>query len=235
MLNLDGDMISIIHTPTNSLNNSVNFYTALGYQRMSVEPCLFRDGDAIIEVNPDRYARAGLKLVKESWEDGIQKLDGIVNLISTREGLMFSDPSGVWIYLSAEGLPFALPESQVSQSILGNFAGICIETGDMDRSVKVYEALGYSITSGTVEQGYVVLESEGTFPVSLMQPLSCPHLFFNPSMTYFNGGNNPAIIENIRRTGIPIAEEITHFNKEGLVDNVVLRDPGGYGIFVFND
>jgi hypothetical protein len=228
-------MISIIHTPTNSLNNSVNFYTALGYQRMSVEPCLFRDGDAIIEVNQDRYARAGIKLVRESWEDRLSALDDVVNLITTKDGVMFSDPSGVWIYLSMEGLPFAIPKSKVTQSILGNFAGISIETGDFQRSLKVYEALGFSVSSGTVEQGFVSLSCEGSCPVSLMQPLSCPHLFFNPSMTYFNGGNNPAVIENIRRTGIPIAEEITHFNKEGLVDNVILRDPGGYGIFVFND
>jgi hypothetical protein len=54
-------------------------------------------------------------------------------------------------------------------------------------------------------------------------------------MTYFNGGNNMAVIGKIRSARIPIAEEITHFNKEGIVDNIIIRDPGGYGFFVFND
>jgi len=71
--------------------------------------------------------------------------------------------------------------------------------------------------------------------VSIMKPNMCPHLFFNPSLTYFNGGKNPEIIEAIRKLDIPITEEITYFNKEGLVDNIIIRDPGGYGFFIFND
>jgi len=71
--------------------------------------------------------------------------------------------------------------------------------------------------------------------VSFMQPNSCPHLFFNPSMTYFNGKNNLPIIAKIREAGILITEEITHFNQEGIVDNIIIRDPGGYGFFIFSD
>lgn len=73
------------------------------------------------------------------------------------------------------------------------------------------------------------------FVISLMKPFSCPHLFFNPSMTYFNGKDNLAVIRKIREAGIPITQEITAFNTEGIADNVILRDPGGYGFFVFND
>ena len=54
-------------------------------------------------------------------------------------------------------------------------------------------------------------------------------------MTYFNGQKNLAIIEEIRELNIPIAEEITYFNSEGTVDNIIIRDPGGYGFFIFND
>jgi hypothetical protein len=64
---------------------------------------------------------------------------------------------------------------------------------------------------------------------------SSPHLFFNPSLTYFNGKNNLAVIESLRESGIPLAQEITHFNDKGIVDNVILQDAGGLGIFVFSD
>ena len=73
------------------------------------------------------------------------------------------------------------------------------------------------------------------FTITLMKPMTCPHLFFNPSMTYFNGKKNLSIIEKIRQLNIPIAEEITHFNNEGIADNMIIRDPGGYGFFIFND
>jgi hypothetical protein len=69
-----------------------------------------------------------------------------------------------------------------------------------------------------------------------MKPNICPHLFFNPSMTYFNGKEgNPKVIAKVRELDIPIAEEITHFSKDGSVDNIIIRDPGGYGFFLFND
>ena len=58
---------------------------------------------------------------------------------------------------------------------------------------------------------------------------------YNPSLTYFNGGKNLPVIAAIREAGIPITEEITHFNEDGIVDNVILRDPGGYGFYIFND
>jgi len=43
------------------------------------------------------------------------------------------------------------------------------------------------------------------------------------------------IISKLRKLKVPIAEEVVVFNPKGEVDNLVLRDPGGLGIFVFND
>ncbi len=54
-------------------------------------------------------------------------------------------------------------------------------------------------------------------------------------MTFFNGKDNLNLIAKIREAGIPITEEITHFNKENIVDNIIIRDPGGYGFFIFSD
>ena len=105
----------------------------------------------------------------------------------------------------------------------------------MTKSAKFWSIFGYEITTGKEEQGWIVMTKEGFLPISIMKPFACPHLFFNPSLTYFNGGNNLPVIKKIRNLGIPITEEITEFNKEGIVDNVIVRDPGGLGFFVFND
>ncbi len=88
---------------------------------------------------------------------------------------------------------------------------------------------------GSIAQGWVAFENGTSVGISIMKPMVCPHLFFNPGLTFFNGGKNLPIIQKIKTVGIPIAEEITVFNKEGIVDNVILCDPGGLGFFIFND
>ncbi|NNF75479.1 MAG: hypothetical protein HKN00_09860, partial [Flavobacteriaceae bacterium] len=145
-----------------------------------------------------------------------------------------ADPSGSWIYL----LNGAGPELDISACgppIIGNFAGVSLESVDINKSVKLFQILGFKVTMGAIEQGWICLANADEFTVSLMKPFACPHLFFNPSLTYFNSGNNPAIIAKVRELQIPITEEITHFSKDGSVDNIIIRDPGGLGFFVFND
>jgi hypothetical protein len=223
-----------IHTPTNGLSHSIDFYSKLGFKQLSDHPVIFTDGKALIEINPDRYARAGIKLYKDSWREDIELIEMLTPVTKTSDGGLFADPGGVYIYVSQQGPEIPFVPAKTSFGVLGNFAGLSLETTDLAKSAALYEALGFVHTSGSPEAGYLSLAAEG-LDINLMRPLTCPHLFFNPSMTYFNGGNNMAVIGKIRSARIPIAEEITHFNKEGIVDNIIIRDPGGYGFFVFND
>ena len=120
----------------------------------------------------------------------------------------------------------------IESSVLGNNMGLSLETTDFEKSNQIWQAVGFKKSD---QQGWVVFKNEDGLIVSLMKPNNCPHLFFNPSLTCFNGAANPDIIQKIRDLDIPITEEITQFNKQGLVDKLILRDPGGYGFFVFND
>ena len=122
-----------------------------------------------------------------------------------------------------------------STALPGNFMGLSIEAVDVKKTVEFWQVLGYEKTMGSIEQGWIAFQNGSSIGISIMKPLICPHLFYNPGLTFFNSGKNLPIIEKIRAAGIPIAEEITVFNKEGIVDNVVLCDPGGLGFFVFND
>lgn len=229
-------MASLIHTPTNSLNNSLDFYQKLKFQRLSPNgPVQFSDGQVIIEINPDRFARAGLKLISDSWGKVAKQLEKLTTVVKTDDGYLASDPSGIWIYLVEEKGNEPANLEGIQPSVLGNFAGLSFETTSIQASADFYNLLGFSMTMGKPSDGWVLLKNEDGMGISLMKPLMCPHLFFNPSLTYFNGKNNPEIIAQIRKLGIPISEEITHFNKEGIVDNIIIRDPGGYGFFLFND
>ena len=79
------------------------------------------------------------------------------------------------------------------------------------------------------------MKSEAGDSISLLQAQQCPHLLFNPSLTYFNGFHNLEIIESIKKHNIEITEKVTEFNSKGEVDNIILRDSGGLGFFIFND
>ena len=228
-------MSSIIQTPTNNLQNSLSFYQKLDFTVLSEKnPTLISDGKVVIEINPDRFARAGVKLYRESWSDVVSKLKETQTVILDRDnGYLLADPSGTWIYLEEGSLEVNI--ENIEKSILGNFAGISLETVNVEGSVKLWEALGFSHEMGSIEQGWVAYKNADGMGVSFMKPNSCPHLFFNPSLTYFNGKQNLEIIEKIRNNEIPITEEITHFNKKGIVDNIIIRDPGGYGFFIFSD
>ena len=229
-------MQAIAQSPTNQLENSIDFYQKLGFKKIDAkDTVLFTDGKLIVEVNPERSARAGIKLFKASWAVEVEKLNGLAAVNIIPNGYLLSDASGVWIYL-IEGEPSWKAETtKDSFSALGNYSGLSLETTDMKRSGAIYEALGFKISMGSYDKPYMGFDLNG-FGISLMKPNICPHMFFNPSFTYFNGKEgNPKVIEKVRSLQIPIAEEITHFNKEGKVDNIIIRDPGGYGFFLFND
>ena len=227
---------TIIHTPTPKLKESLSFYQRLGFSILSEAPSLLlSDGQFLLEINPDRYARAGIKLVRESWGEVVAKLEKHTTVSKIDGGFLLGDPSGVSIYLIEKENPVTLSLSGISPAILGTFAGISLESNDLSRSIGIWELLGFEKTMGSLEQGWVAYKNEDEMTLSFMRPNTCPHLFFNPSLTYFNGKENLAIIQKIRDAGIPITEEITHFNQEGIIDNIIIRDPGGYGFFIFND
>ena len=229
-------MNSIIHTPTNNLDKSLEFYSKLGFTKLpNTDLELVSDGKAVIEINPDRFARAGVKLFSESWETVVEDIEKFANVLRIKNGYLFSDPSGIWIYLIEAQEDLNLDLSGIPSSVLGNYAGISLESTSINNSFHLWKLLGFNEQEGDIEQGWVTLRNSDGLIISLMKPLTCPHLFFNPSLTYFNGKKNVEIIEKIRSLKIPITEEISHFNKEGVVDNIIIRDPGGYGFFLFSD
>ena len=228
-------MPTTIQTPTANISKSIDFYKRLNFKDLSTDnQNLVTDGQVHIEINENKFARAGIKLYKENWKEEIESLKKITTIHSIENGHLLADPSNCWIYLIDSGPDFSI-DKEPCFSTLGNFAGISLETTDLPRSLDLYKILGFEKSMGSAEQGWIALKNQDDFSVSLMKPNSCPHLFFNPSLTYFNGGKNLPVIKKIREAGIEITEEITHFNDQGIVDNVIIRDPGGYGFFIFND
>ncbi|MEZ4720989.1 MAG: hypothetical protein R2813_03825 [Flavobacteriales bacterium] len=225
---------SIIQTPTPSLETSKAYYQKLGFTEIHADQSVFfSDEKVVVEINPERFARPGIKLFSSDWKTSLQSIEGFCKPHSIDGGHIVSDPSGTWIYLmDGDGPDF---KNDAESSILGNYMGVSLEVVDMKAGHSFWAALGFEITMGSAEQGWVAMQNKNGTGISLMKPMSCPHLFYNPSLTYFNGKSNLEVIAKIRESGVLFVEEITQFNAEGVADNVILRDPGGLGFFVFSD
>jgi len=227
-------MQTILQTPTPDLPQSLHFYQQLNFQLLPTSSKIVTDGQVNILINPDRFARLGILLYQKDWSTTIEELKKQFTLIEQSNSYLLSAPSGVQVHLINEESVIKAPK-ETSSAITGQFAGISLETIDLNQSIHFWQSIGYTIQSGSRDQGWLTLSNGSGVDISLMKAGSCPHLFFNPSLTYFNGAKNLAIIKQLKTLQVPITEEITHFNKEGIVDNIIIRDPGGLGFFLFND
>jgi len=224
-----------IQTPTADLNQSIVFYKKLGFEiQTQGSKIVAIDSQTCIEINPERTARVCIQLYQSRCDKTLLQLKDRTPIIKTEEGYLITDPNGVWIKLIEKTLDEKTIRSN-SKSLLGNYGGICIETLAVSKSYGFWNLMGFSSASKDFSKGWIEMRSGTGDSISLLQAQQCPHLFFNPSLTYFNGSRNPKIIESIKKHNIEITEEITEFSSKGEVDNIILKDSGGLGFFIFND
>jgi len=222
----------IIQTASRHPEDIEAFYHKLGFEKKEVDGIVrFYSSGLIIEINSNKFARTGLVL-----DVSKAKMAEVINKyfsVEVEDGCIVDSPSGTRVTLvNGDAMP---QENPSSKSILGNYCGISIETVNLASSMSFWADLGFKPTMGGADKGWVSMENQNKAVISLMAINNCPHTFTNPSMTFFNGKENPGIIAKIRSLDIIIAEEITEFNDKGEVDNVVIRDPSGLGMFIFND
>lgn len=230
-------MKMITVTPAVDISLSIEFYEKAGFLKIDADDAVvFADSNNYMVLDNSASTRPALKFFEIDLAKWKSKNPSSPFIIQSNEALRTIDPSGVHIILTTDKAPTWLKGSSDHKSIFGNFAGISIEAVAFKKTVLFYESIGYKITNGKVENNsYVVLEKEAAVSISIMAYGSCPHQFYNPSLTYFNSGQNAPIIQKVKENGLRIAEEITVFNKEGIVDNIIVRGPGDWGFFIFND
>ncbi|MEM8896428.1 MAG: hypothetical protein AAGC88_17745, partial [Bacteroidota bacterium] len=89
--------MTTIITPTNDLSESLDFYQRLDFTIISeTDPVIVAGGSAIVEINPDRYTRAGIKMYAPSWAATTKKLKEKTVVHQITEGYLVHDMSGCW-------------------------------------------------------------------------------------------------------------------------------------------
>lgn len=223
----------IIQSPTPNLKQSKEFYSKLGFAILDTQLGFLAAAKNLeIEITTTPSARVGLKMFRDDWSEFVNKNNSL-KYSKTEDGYLLTSPAGCCVYL-VNGTDLTLNKLE-NDAILGNFAGLSIETNSMHDSLLFWERFGFKQNSGNIEHGWATLKNEEGFKISLMKYGICPHLFFNPSLNFFNGSANLSIIAKLRELEIPFAQEITSFNEKGIVDNIIIRDSGGLGAFIFSD
>lgn len=188
-----------LQTPTADLNQSIVFYEKLGFEIQTLGSRIVAlDAQNCIEINPERTARVCIQLHQSNWNKTLLELKSHTPIIKTKEGYLITDPNGIWIKLIVETWDEKITSSNY-KSLLGNYAGVCIETLEVSKSYEFWNLLSFSSKSKDFSKGWIEMKSEVGDSISLIKAQQCPHLFFNPSMTYFNGSHNLEIIESIKK------------------------------------
>ncbi len=203
----------IVESPTPQLQESLSYYKSIGFQCTAWNKgYLCQTQDLTIFLNSNPYSRP------------------CINLLGAQEQKIEASPSGTWVKQEREKL--SLPDVK-DKSLLGNYGGVCIETLDLNASFIFWQAKGFK---GNLEPeaSWCSLKNENGDTISLLKANSCPHLFTNPSLAFFNGHQNSGIIQQIKTLKLPIKQEVI-FRNETTADNLVISDPGGLGFFIFND
>ncbi|OHX64063.1 VOC family protein [Flammeovirga pacifica] len=221
-----------IQTITTEQLKSVDFYSSLNYEIVQNDHESWAVSSASqILIGNNKQDRLGLVLFDINATSQLQKANYQVH--SQEDSTVCIAPSGVKVFIKNTPPP---EFSSKNDLLPGQCMGISIETPSMEASIQFWETLGFQISMGEASQGWVAMSHANGTMISLMKYGMCPHQFFNPSLTFFNGKEgNPKIIQAIKDKNIPIAEEITHFNENNEVDNIILKDPAGIGFFIFND
>jgi predicted lactoylglutathione lyase len=223
-----------LYAATANPQKSKDFYTRLGFKALDQKRTWFTEGSLILELANDTKARNGIKIYSSNWDLLKDTLKEEQEIFEYDDGFCTNGPSHVWFYFEKEKPNIELrPKS--SFSLAGNYAGVSIEVADMEHSESWLKNIGFEITMDNREHGWLSMKNKDGFGLSLLKYGSCPHSFINPSLTFFNSGKNEVFIQKIKENNIPILEEITCFNPQGIIDNVILQDPAGPGIFMFND
>ncbi|MEZ4829699.1 MAG: hypothetical protein R3C61_25955 [Bacteroidia bacterium] len=190
---------------------------------------LLSDGEVMIRLDAESEYGAGILYFSE-------------NMPSMPLGQMASDeaeadwarewksPEGVslsMLYATADTVPDYSPAGELPY---GKFYEVSLMTTDFSDSLVWWMKAGFELTYGDPETGSFVTLSDGKIRVGLYKPGSCPHIFNNPAVTYFD----PSMKEKIakaREAGILFAQEIP--DKTGEVVDAIIETEEGWHIFLF--
>ena len=218
-------------------DKSLRYYERLGFTINSLDNAQHLISAAGISFLLDErpFIRPGWVFYGKETAELQAKLKQHSQLIPFEEGWLSLTTCGAWLRLVESLPPVISTHDALQDSALGSFAGWSMETLDLRKSQDFWNSLGFDLVAGDSNSSWITMRNGNTQQISFMKYGSCPHLFLGASLTFFNGKDNVEVIQGLKALGIPILQDVRVFSQGNKTENVVLQDPSGLGIFVFND
>ena len=125
-------MKTIINTAAVNLDESLKFYSDLGFDHRHTEGGAYVfDSSVVIFISTATSHRLGLSLIQSDWTSELEALQRHTDPVVIGDGYLISDSSGIHIKL-IKSHP-ELPQSSAS-TILGNYSGMSLEVIEFNRS-----------------------------------------------------------------------------------------------------
>ncbi len=213
-----------------SLRESAPFYDKIGFTKVwsskAPQPWeLLTDGSVNIHLYESYFSSPALHYFSAAMDDKIMHLRRLgfntelhCSKDGTRKQHNFLDPNEVSIMLMHhDGEQMPKPNG-VSQSLLGTFGELSINTDNLKASLLFWDKLGFRQTM-TSERPYSwSILTDGVITIGLHQTA----ILSAPALSYF-AANVAERLEQLERNSIPIMHELR--NESGVIEGAILCAP----------
>jgi hypothetical protein len=137
------------------------------------------------------------------------------------------EPNGLLILLAGPDVVSLRDFEKKPSSLCGTFYEASLETNDVDRSIVWWQNVGFKVTAH--KDTWCTLD-DGKIMIGLYKKGNCPHLFRNPSLTYFEPDMGERIAE-LKKEGIQFLQEEKEIGMKG---HAIAESPDGQYFFLFS-
>ncbi|MDX2247396.1 MAG: hypothetical protein SF052_11490 [Bacteroidia bacterium] len=223
-----------INLPTESRGRTPQLLKKMGFVpagRDILGQRLMSDGTVLLRLDEEYEYGAGILYYSEEMIADRPPGKNLRDEEESEWSQEWQSPEGVsFILLKAS--PNEIPKAESVQGTpYGTFYEVSLMTTDFQASIEWWQKAGFRLTYGNPETSSFVTLSDDLIRIGLYRPGSCPHIFNNPAITYFDSNMAEKIVA-ARESGISFAQEIT--NKENVVSDVIVETEEGWHIFLFS-
>lgn len=223
-----------INLPVKKGSNTRILLKKIGFKTIGkdiLEQKLLSDGTVIIRLDQEQAFGPGLLYYSGDPDHGLPFSDVIPSAPDDEMTMEWVDPNGVSVAVAGapvSGIPAMI---SVENPAFGEFYEVSIMTKDFNESYHWWLEAGFELTYGNPATDNFLTMSDGLINIGLYRPGSCPHIFNNPAITYFDAHMKEKLVI-AKSKGIDFAQEIP--NREGNITDGIVETEEGYHVFLFS-
>lgn len=206
------------------------FCRTLGFTAVSVDDtaALMTDGNYFFDIRHAEKPATTLSYCVSDISDAIHMAENLEIAIieKSKHHAILKEPNGLLILLISPEILSLSEFPKNPSSLCGTLYEISLETADTERSISWWQNVGFKVL--TRQKTWCTLD-DGKIKIGLYEKGSCPHVFRNPSLAYFES-DMAERIARLKEKGMTFAQEEEEVGMKG---HAVAESPDGQYFFLF--